>query len=690
VRSWRVDFVLPVFRFRTISGPTSETVHPPTLPSAPRLIRTSSPAPPPPAVVGDALRLARAEPNIAAGLRAAIAATLPLLLMPTLGHPELTWASLAGFNTIMVDKGGATRARAESMIGYALTGTAAVIVGTLASTHAYAAVGVVLVTVTACALLRLFGAAATSVGVSSAVTLVVALSIPSPDVHAAFVRAGYGLGGNLWALVLSLLWPIRPFRPARMAVAASFRSLAAFCEHFTTADDVRRTIETARETLGALRRGHPGTSLRGEQLVVLLECGDQLFEGLAALGHTLRHATERRIAACLNQLAAAIEAERSLSLKPQPIGSDDARAAVDSATARAILRASDRLAELVNTARALDGGSLRSGPDADAEAAIPDLFIRGPVSTILRAQLRLDSAMLRHALRMSVGTAVAVLLTKDLHLTRGYWTTLTCLVILQPHGSATLAKALQRVAGTVIGAAIAVAVATWIHDPTAILACVFVLIAAAVALMPINYALFAVFLTPSFVLLAERSTGDFGLARVRIVNTLLGAAIALAASRWLFPLTPRDELRPRIAEGVRALRKLLDVATLDAPSATERRQARNEASVALSNADASFQRRLTEAPPAALENEASLALILYSHRIASSLVSLARSTDRAAKLSLARHAPAVADVLDDLRDAIANRRPPRPLPDLEGLPETLAFDLAIQQAAAIRWQAAGR
>jgi hypothetical protein len=167
-------------------------------------------------VVRDALRLSASRPSVASGIRAALAATLPLLLIPVLGRPELTWASLAGFNTIMVDKGGAYRSRASAMAGYGAVGAAATGAGTLASTHPVAAIALVLGAVTCFGMLRLFGAAATSVGVSAAVSLVIALALPSADARVALDRAAFSLGGSAWALTFSLLlWPIRPYRPAR-------------------------------------------------------------------------------------------------------------------------------------------------------------------------------------------------------------------------------------------------------------------------------------------------------------------------------------------------------------------------------------------------------------------------------------------------------------------------------------------
>src|SRR5262249_6952731 len=119
------------------------------------------------------------------------------------------------------------------------------------------------------------------------------------------------------------------------------------------------------------------------------------------------------------------------------------------------------------------------------------------------AGFMLDSVMMRHALCMSLSTAAAVFLMGALHLSRGYWTTLTCLVILQPHGIVTLAKALQRVAGTIVGAGIAIVAATWIHDPCFLVVSVFLLTTVSVALLPLNYGIFAVFLMPSFVLLVK-------------------------------------------------------------------------------------------------------------------------------------------------------------------------------------------
>jgi uncharacterized membrane protein YccC len=660
-----------------------------------------------PVLVRDALRIARAQPNVAGGIRAAIAATLPLLLIPVLGWHGLTWASLAGFNTIMVDKGGAYRTRATAMTGYAAAGSLAVFGGSLASTHFLASVAFVLVAISGLGMLRLYGAAATSIGISSGVALVIALSVPASGAEAAFSRAGFSLLGSVWALAFSLvLWPIRPYRPARLAVAASYRELATLCDTLGSpratpsgdactherAGQTRLSIERARATLGALRRGRSGSSARGEVLVTLIEAGDQLFGDLIALKADLERAeatpeernvareTATRIGIGLSQLAVAIEAEAPAVVSVP--------AATSTPAASPARRALDQLADIVKTANTLDGdASSGSSP----EASVPELLLsRAPPLTVLLDQFTRESATLRHALRTSFSTAAAVVLTRGLHLHRGYWATLTCLVILQPYGAQTLAKALQRVGGTVIGAAIAIAVASCVHDPLQILGCVFVFMAAGVALMPINYGFFAVFLTPSFVLLAERSSGEPGLASVRLVNTFLGAAIALAGARLLFPLAEGDQLRPQVAIALRTLRQLAGVAA-SSPAPSALKAARRDVGLALANADASFQRRLAESPPAAVENEALLALLLYGHRIAAVLSALvATAAGSPALAALAQYAPVASAILDDLAGAVEGDRDPRPLPDVTGLPGGLANDLAIQHAATLRWSLARR
>ena len=99
-----------------------------------------------------------------------------------------------------------------------------------------------------------------------------------------------------------VLWPVRPYRPARLSLAECFRTLAEYVGQVVAAiqspspdDDrfpagslaVRAALEHAQATLATIRRGRPGESGRGERLLVLRETTDRLFGTLIALVETL-------------------------------------------------------------------------------------------------------------------------------------------------------------------------------------------------------------------------------------------------------------------------------------------------------------------------------------------------------------------------------------------------------------------
>jgi uncharacterized membrane protein YccC len=680
-----------------------------------RLIRNS-------AIKREALRIAPGRPNFAAGLRAGIATTLPLLLAHALGWPELAFSSLAGFSVVLADKGGAYRTRALSMLALGLGGGVATVLGMLGAVHPALAVGLVMIVVSASAFLRLFGAEATAVGTSIAMALVIALTRPAPTRLAALVCGGCFVAGSLWAALISLvLWPLRVYRPARRAIASALRELAQVSRTLIDASPepsaqiarrvqlgrARSAIELARARLGTLRKGRPGPSRRGELLVALVEAADLVFGTLVAIEDSLAYESPRDLpqlrrfierlaelaSAELERVAAALEAETVLppsAAEGSQLAAEISRAASpDDHEPRIIARALERIERLVELARAVDDPAVPLRP---SRVEPSDLSSDAGKLSLVRDHLTLDSAMFRYALRVTLATAATVLVVQLLSLDHGYWATLTCLVIMQPHGAQTWAKAAQRVLGTVIGAGLAVLVATFVTDPVLILICIFSFVAVAVAVLPLNYGAFAVFLTPGFVLLAETHPGNAGLVAVRIMNTLLGAGIALLGSRLLFPLSERDQIRPLMAEALDKLIALLD-AVAEQPISVERvRAARRLLGLALLNTEASYQRLLTETGIPPEQSEAMLTLLLYAHRLASGLIAVAfaggtnlheRLTERASELRAA---------LRDMRRAIAERGMPGPIPeaaranDSTERVEVLFEQLAIMRTASLRFR----
>jgi uncharacterized membrane protein YccC len=280
--------------------------------------------------------------------------------------------------------------------------------------------------------------------------------------------------------------------------------------------------------------------------------------------------------------------------------------------------------------------------------------------------------VLRYALRVGLVTAAAVALTTSLGLARGYWVTITAVLILQPYTGVTSVRALQRVLGTIVGGALTAVLAAFFHAPLAILVLTFVFSAVSIALLPLNYAAFSVFLTPTFVLLAEASAGDWHLAGVRIVNTVLGGALALAGSRLLWP-TPESERTPvYLAASFRAMRRYFDevVARFDDrgdEAGRALRAARRHVGLAILNADESFQRLLGEHRGSAEELAPIMTLATYARRLTASIAALAlsrHSVEERPRERLAPFAQAVDATLEDLASALEENRPPAPMGDI--------------------------
>lgn len=663
------------------------------------------------APVRAAAAIAPVRPAYAAGLRAAIATVLPLMLAQLSGDASGTWLALGGFTGALADKGGSYRTRAETIGALALAGAAATALGTLAGPHHGVAAPLTFVIALACSIARAWGNPGASVGVSVLNMFVIALDLPPAAPDEALVRAAQVLVGALWAMLVALvLWPLRPYRPVRLAVARVHATLAAYADQLATqirgeAPDslqlpgleMRRALEDARGVLAATRRGRPAESERGERLIVLHEAADQIYGHLLALGEGTAgipaarrdRAAQEAIGATLMELAAtargvaeSVEEERGTPRLPVEWSGGRVRAAAETLAEPAARDAYDhaatvldRVAQYARVAAATVATLNQGGPppeEAPAGARVP--LDPGPTAAArLRAAVAPGSILLRHGLRLAVVTSAAVVLTRALGLQRGYWVTITVVLIMQPYTGLTSLRALQRVAGTVLGGVLTAALGALFHDPIAILPLAFAFSGIAVALLPLNYAVFSVFLTPTFVLLAEASTGDWHLAGLRIVNTMIGGGLALLGARLLWPSPEHQRVPGYLAAALRAVRDYLDLAIRlfgDGSEAASRqlRDARREVGLAVLNADESVQRLLAEHPDAPEMVAPLMAFLTYCRRFTASTASLA----------LARFAPgapppgalhpfgdAARRVLDDLIQAVLEERPPATLPTME-------------------------
>ncbi|HEY0996344.1 MAG TPA: hypothetical protein VGD77_10175, partial [Gemmatimonadaceae bacterium] len=177
-----------------------------------------------------AITAVQGAPAWGAGVRAAIATFVPLFAAQLLHLPAEagTWLSLAGFSGALVDRGGAPyRVRALTLVLFTGLSALAVMAGAIAQQSLPVAVVTTLLVAVACSLGRGWGNVGASIGGSLLNNFVIALAIPAEQ--GPLARGGYIVAGSAWVAVLALgLWPLRPYRPARLAVSACYRALGDF------------------------------------------------------------------------------------------------------------------------------------------------------------------------------------------------------------------------------------------------------------------------------------------------------------------------------------------------------------------------------------------------------------------------------------------------------------------------------
>nr|WP_323119873.1 FUSC family protein [Burkholderia alba] len=556
------------------------------------------------------------EASLSEGLRAACASTAMLAVGNLLHEPEFAWAAIGAFWTCLADAAGSNRSRFASMTSFALLSALcggltafASGVGTVAAALA------VLAFTTAGALGRIWGAAAAQVAILAATACVVMVDRPMHDLRTGAAFLAIYLSGCLFAIVLSLtVWRIHPFAPSRTAVRSVYGRLADIALDSARLlgepqqglrqwelhaakfrGDARAALERARKALASVPVSRADQRDAYANLLIALADGERLFAYLIAVSGACQRGRDglrdaRRAARVLVGLAARLRRTGS--------------AVYDAPWVRPVeqQRRIERLARQLDAA--LDGEIAWPADQAPIDPVPPPSVAAGWIPSLGRvltraaatfnANLLWQSIGLRHAARVGVATTAGFLIVRLLGVPFGYWATMAILLILQPSIAGTWPRSLERAAGSVVGGLLAAAIGFAIHSPLGISLVVFPLVCATMALRPVSYSLFVLFLTPTFVLVADFATPgarEFVYAATRLGNNVLGCALALLATFLLWPTREQIDIRARIADAVRAnLRYLADALAPSVRVDGDAQQLRRAAGLASNNAEEAFNR----------------------------------------------------------------------------------------------------
>jgi uncharacterized membrane protein YccC len=437
---------------------------------------------------------------------------------------------------------------------------------------------------------------------------------------------------------------------------------------------MRSALETARSSLGSVRARTPARTLRGRNLAVLLETADILLGRALALielaERSLREGGAEEIAAArqrlswLGQAAALIDQalrEQARLAEVERAGSALIAAARANPDAGAMFAAAFHSLDVecaqnfetamealpgvstgVDPVFSIRGGQTRTGRirntamrEVQARAE-QRLRSQSPGTLeLLQQNWTFASSALRHALRTSAVCVASVLLVRALHLPHGEWMALTAVIVLQPYVAHTWRKSVQRVGGTIAGGLLAALLAVFIRTPDRLIAAVCLTSFFTLAWYAVDYAWYCFFLTPTFVLLTVHGQHGWGVAGIRAMDTLLGAALAVVAVKLLWTESEHLRLGAILARSatanaayLSAMRRYWTASQVDGVEADRDilSPARRQAGLANNESEEALERFMmegTQGPAGAVRTEHALAFATYSRRLTQGVTTVA-------------------------------------------------------------------
>ncbi|MFJ7258698.1 FUSC family protein [Streptomyces globosus] len=576
--------------------------------------RRARPHPPaPPAWLLSGLRPEAAPIPWAAVARAAVALSAPLAAGFALDEPEYgALVSMGALSGVIGDTADAYRMRVLNIAVPQFFGAVGVTLGTLVFGHGWVAVGALTLIALVSGMISSIGTVASVSGLLLLLNAVVGagLPLPRPWWAAPLLLAA----GGLFVLALTLLgWPLRGRQPERAAVAATYRALAD-------------TLEAA---------GGPDYDERRRRLTQTLNQAYDLVLGRRARVHGRSPALVRMLAQ-LNVVVPLVEAAPAAHLRGRPLPPaypaavrELARAVEEGRTGTPVL---DLPAPATRAERALDAALRHAAPVVHLADPLPhsvDDKLGRPAALTVRARravrdMALSPASWRYGLRLALCIGIAQSLVSLVPVERSYWVALTVTFVLKPDFGSVFSRAVLRAVGTAGGLVVAAAVLAEVPRGWWDVPVMAVLAALIPAFSAKGYAFQTAAITPVILLLSDLLNHQgFDLIRPRLVDSLIGCAIALVAGYLLWPESWRSRIGDRLADAVDDAARYVERAFGPRPATeaglraarTARLQARRRIYRDLSGVRSEFQRALTEPPPAGTRAAAWWPLVVAVERV---------------------------------------------------------------------------
>jgi uncharacterized membrane protein YccC len=591
--------------------------------------------------------------SVRMSVRNALAVGIPLAIGIELGHPLGGVAVATGaLNVAFSDGADPYPQRARRMLAWSFLGALAVFLGSITGKYHHLAILVASAWAMAAGLLVSISPRAGDLGLNTLVTLIVYAARGALSPVGALQAGLLVLSGGLLQTAFALgAWPIRRYRPERMAIGRTFQELAA---HASQHPDTLLTVPLiqaspeVQDTLSALGRDH---SLEGERFRLLFDQADRLRFSIYSMG-ALRPALEARQQSAIELLDETLElscqvlrsvgesllADDCPDISPELVqrlrqlteNAQHLKTADDSSPVSGLAAAMDVVAGQLRLVMTLTDSTTPAGEErfAERELAPPwKLQMRSWLAT-LTANLTLKSSAFRHAIRLAVCVAIGDAIGRSINTERHYWLAMTVAVVLKPDFASTISRGVLRLCGTFAGLLVATALFHFL--PPSALTQLF-LVSAFTFLMRFvggaNYGVFSVAISGLIVfLIAETGVAPAAVVAQRAINTAAGGLFALVAyAAW--PTWERTQVTDVVADMIDRSRdyfrlvmnRLSDDSDETLRSLNRVREAWREDR---SKAEASIDRLLSEPGSSQVKLDLLTSILASSHALARSIMGL--------------------------------------------------------------------
>ncbi len=247
--------------------------------------------------------------------------------------------------------------------------------------------------------------------------------------------------------------------------------------------------------------------------------------------------------------------------------------------------------------------------------------------SVLIQHISFNSPLFRHSLRLTIALVFAYLLGFVLDIQNNYWILLTILVIMRPSYGLTKERSKDRIIGTLIGAAIAAGIVFLTQSVVIYSILAIVSLILAFSLIQQNYKSAAALVTISIVFVYSLTNPNaFEVIQYRVIDTIIGAVIAVIANYLILPSWQADNLKQVLLNALKINKRYLlttqELYQDPSSHSLSYKLARKEAFLAISNLNAGFQRLTQDPKSKQKEFQLIYEIVTLNHTMISAIASI--------------------------------------------------------------------